>query len=388
MTQANQHHSLPTPPVRNLKLDWLRGYFMVIITINHLRLAGNEWLRPFTGGDQLWVSAAAGFVLIAGIVLVIVYDHTLAQRGFPKGTQKALRRAAQLYLITVIGHLILASGDYLLHLWYGRPTSVPLNYFHLLQGAVFQTRYPYPSLDLLPLYVVLLPIGLLAVSALQHGKWRTVAFLSIFAWAIRQSDMQALRIFPYGFQSGSWQLLFVAGVFVGFYRDRLQQWWQAHPVVQPWLATGLLTLTGTLLFINYQVAFHDWFETIPMLEKNSILFNKPDLGLGRALMGMLTFAAFYTAVTLAWRPFNTLLGWLFIPLGQNSLTAYVGQALISYVVMRLPGWPFGNLSPAAQAGVSITAVLLLWLLIRAAAALYPTLKIRKRRLTMPSSRSA
>lgn len=63
-----------TSDSRNLYLDFLRGLFVFVMTINHLAF-GASWLDYITGGGQLWFSAAEGFVLTSGIVFGLVYTR-------------------------------------------------------------------------------------------------------------------------------------------------------------------------------------------------------------------------------------------------------------------------------------------------------------------------
>ena len=53
---------------RDLALDLLRGYFLVVIMIDHLRYAVNP-LYLVSGRQSLWVTAAEGFVLISGFLV-------------------------------------------------------------------------------------------------------------------------------------------------------------------------------------------------------------------------------------------------------------------------------------------------------------------------------
>ena len=72
-------------PQRDLALDMLRGYFLVIIMVDHLRYAVNP-LYYLSGRQALWVTAAEGFVLVSGYlvgklrgVVPLVGDHDAFQ---------------------------------------------------------------------------------------------------------------------------------------------------------------------------------------------------------------------------------------------------------------------------------------------------------------------
>src|SRR5262249_30733680 len=61
---------------------------------------------------------------------------------------------------------------------------------------------------------------------------------------------------------------------------------------------------------------------------------------GRLLASAVVFVFLYLLVDRLWQPFNRVLGWLFIPLGQRALYAYslhvVFVALIGIATMLLP----------------------------------------------------
>jgi len=67
---------------RIFELDLLRGFFVVIIIIDHLQLWPSP-LRYLTGEGRLWVTAAEGFFLISGLLVGYI-------RGF-KNKDKSLK---------------------------------------------------------------------------------------------------------------------------------------------------------------------------------------------------------------------------------------------------------------------------------------------------------
>lgn len=368
---------LPAPTrQRNERLDLLRGYFIAIMIVNHLFLAGNDWMRPITGLNQLWVSAAAGFVLVSGALLGTIYPDRLRRDGLGPAMRKALRRSVQLYLITVIGHIVLASVDLLLHHAYGLPTSVPTNYFKLVEGAVLQNGYAFRYLDLLPLYAVLLPLGVLAVHAFQRGYLRWVLLGSVVLWYMRATDPRAMRVFALGFQPGSWQIIYLAGIVSGLFREQIGDWCRDHRTLRSVSFPVLLLVAGTILYVSYQVAFNGWFADTDWLQASSVVFTKSTVGVGRACAAILVMAALYAVATVWWRPLRKVLGWLLLPLGRNALTSYVIQGVLSFCVLRLPGWPFEAWSSPAKALFALGSVLLVWVLTKLFVAAHGRLRTR------------
>src|SRR5947209_6110686 len=76
---------------RDLRIDLLRGYAVFAMVVDHV--SGNpSWLYALTGGDRFYVSAAEGFVFLAGIVAGIVYGPRAARTG-GRAAAKLLRKA-------------------------------------------------------------------------------------------------------------------------------------------------------------------------------------------------------------------------------------------------------------------------------------------------------
>src|SRR5437870_1965325 len=79
------------PGRRDLRLDLLRGYCVVAMTVDHLDAP--TWLYVMTGGNRFFVSAAEGFLFISGLVMGIVYRPIVAREGLGAAALKATKRA-------------------------------------------------------------------------------------------------------------------------------------------------------------------------------------------------------------------------------------------------------------------------------------------------------
>ena len=49
------------------------------------------------------------------------------------------------------------------------------------------------------------------------------------------------------------------------------------------------------------------------------------------------FISFYALLSYGWRPLEQALGWLFIPIGQNSLYVFLVHVLFILVIQNLTG---------------------------------------------------
>jgi hypothetical protein len=344
---------------RDLRLDWLRGYCIVVMIIDHVGLFP-AWTIGLTGGIRLWVSAAEGFLLIAGIVMGMLYPRWIAERGSQWTIRHVLRRAAALYALTVVGQIILNTGDFVLRLTRGRPTDVPTNYFELIKEAILQTRYAPAHLALLPLFTLVLIWGLVVLYALSRGHWRWVLLGSIGLWYIgRLLSPAAFPFLRTPFRFTIWQLLFTIGLFAGYYRAALRQWWTRLP----WRPIRLVLLIGSavgLLLLSYQVSFNGLWAQVDWLKADSLIFLRTQLGPGRVIAAVWVFAAGYELLSLCWRPLQRVLGWLMLPLGQHALTAFLFHSVTVYCVERLPGWPFIDHDPTVMGFIHVAIVLAIW----------------------------
>lgn len=344
---------------RDLRLDLLRGYCIVVMTIDHVGLFP-AWTIGLTGNARLWVSAAEGFFLIAGIVMGMVYQQWLIERGWQWSIKHAGRRAIQLYAIGAIGHLVLATGDFVLRLVRSRPSNLPTDYFQLVQGAIFQTRPAPEALSLMPLYALLIVWGLAALYGLRQGKWRRVLLGSFALWYVARLEPTAFVIFRTDFNFATWQCLFIIGLVAGYHRDELRRKWLSWPA-RHLLAAALIVSTGLMLLLSYQVGVGGLWSDVAWLQPYGPVFDRNWLGPGRIVTALWAFAGYYALVTAGWRPLQRTLGWLLMPLGQHALTAFILQAIAVYLIVRLPGWPFADHDPTLMGFVHVAIILAIWL---------------------------
>src|SRR4051794_39944348 len=84
---------------RILAFDLMRGFFLLVIMIDHVELYPNLF-DFFTGKGRLWASAAEGFFFLSGLLIGMVYRRRLAL-GMRYIFKKMWLRAAQLYVVGV-----------------------------------------------------------------------------------------------------------------------------------------------------------------------------------------------------------------------------------------------------------------------------------------------
>src|SRR5690349_10949203 len=93
---------------RDLAIDLLRGYFMSVVVVDHLRFRENL-LYALTGHMQLWVTAAEGFVLVSGFLVGRRRGGEARRFGLAGPARLLLRRSLILALWNVLVTLVLGA---------------------------------------------------------------------------------------------------------------------------------------------------------------------------------------------------------------------------------------------------------------------------------------
>lgn len=302
---------------RDLRLDFLRGFAVCAMLIDHL---GGEpsWFYLITGGNHFFVSVAELFVAISGFLVGTIYVAIVAKHGLGTALRKCLQRAGKLYVLTVLLTLGYAGLALLLGFGWAPPLSAAT--WPDFVFDVMMLHRTFEMTDILLLYTLLMLGTLPVLCALAHGYTTPVLAGSWGLWLLWQCAPQYANIpWPIAantiFHFSSWQVLFLTALVMGYHRRSLAQLLghvKPHTVL---LGSGLL-VAGIL-------GLYTWEPTSPALA--ALLaqgFDKPNLALGR----LLAFASFFSfalaLVTLAWRPLVRGLGWLLLPLGQRALPAY------------------------------------------------------------------
>src|SRR5512135_3375076 len=97
----------PALDKRDLRLDLLRGFAVVVMVVDHF--GGSSWLYLVTGGNNFFVSGAEAFIFISGLVVGMVYGAIALKQGIRAAQIKALQRAWTLYKLAVVLTLLFAA---------------------------------------------------------------------------------------------------------------------------------------------------------------------------------------------------------------------------------------------------------------------------------------
>ena len=327
---------------RILTFDLMRGYFLLVIILNHLGWypSGFE-LLTFKG--NLFISTAEGFFLLSGLVLGMVRGRKLINQPFKVPAKLLLKRAVQLYLTSVVLMLIFTVIGWLFFMDNPglkpgiRPINQPLH--EVLWGAL-TFKYIYGWADFLRLYAIYIFIAPLALWLLRKGKWYLVLLASGAAWwliDINNIPMsnELMMVIP-------WQFIFFSGFVIGFYWKKITKWWYglskkirlSTTVILNIIAISTIVLNIALRFLASQdESVRSFIDTLWPY------FDKATLPLPRLILFVIWFWFGFWIFHHFEKQIIKYFGWILIPFGQNSLYVYTVHAFLVFfgqLIMSTP----------------------------------------------------
>ncbi|NLA43128.1 succinyl transferase OpgC [Candidatus Saccharibacteria bacterium] len=355
----------PVAKRRIFELDLLRGLFIIIIIIDHLQFWPSP-LRYITGEGRLWVTAAEGFFLISGLLIGYIRAY--------KGKSKSLRdisvllskRAGLLYLwgvmitLAVTLFALFVGGHELLP---KLPSSEQLTSPATFIWSILSMQYFNDWIYFLRLYAIMLLATPIFLWILRKGYDRIIPFiivtLYIAGFAIPEGSLQ-------------WQALFFGAALIGYRLEDIKSWMQNNPAIRKILSFSVIALTLVTMTISFFFV-HGWVKVEDphwdLMDRDTYVdirthidpfFTLSPLAPGRVMLAFLWFAGLLLAFNLLSRQIMKTFGWLLIPLGEKSLSAYCLQALILPIVVVVLA-PSGELFNTT---IGILVVLAIWWLLR------------------------
>lgn len=198
---------------RDWRVDTLRGWFLVCMTLAHLP---PHPLQPWVGYMFGFASAPDGFVFLSGLVASWVYLRVRAKQGQKGLERKAVRRFRDIYLthvsilfLTVTGSVFFVGNSF-------RAT-------HPIQALVAGCLLVYQphTCDILPMYCIFLLCMPLILEEFMNGHAWQIGLISLLLWVISLRGIgDASYVVPYidlgAFNLFTWQAYFVAGMYFGY----------------------------------------------------------------------------------------------------------------------------------------------------------------------------
>ncbi|MBC7764166.1 OpgC domain-containing protein [Microbacteriaceae bacterium] len=305
---------------RLLALDYLRGFFVAVIIIDHLNKFPSIG-SLLTGEARLWVTAAEGFVMISGFLIGYVRGFKGLKLPFRVIAGKLLQRSLLLYVWVIITTIIFAAIDWYLEFIPNIPSPptpdgdwwalfVDVATFH---SAALWTYF-------LLLYTIFLFFSIGIVYLLRNNQARLAVVLTLIVYLVGLThDIKWMK----------WQVIFFLPTIAGYYFPRIITWWQGHSENKRlWFRRSIYSSSLLLLVTSMTFIFHPQILPLSIVGPVNSLFNIETFGPLRILLSGLWFIAlalFFDQI------FPFLQRWTFGVLeyiGTHSLTAYIAHGFI------------------------------------------------------------
>lgn len=377
-----------TAASRIATFDLMRGYFLIVILVDHL-LRHPSIFDPLTGRGLLWVSAAEGFFFISGLLIGLIRRRSLEKKGFGATAKAIWARAGKLYLASIILTLTFTLVGYLLYYQFGfREGTAEGLKFGLVRfenpldliRLTLNFTYVYGWADFLVYYTLFLLLAPLALVALKLRLWWLLVAGLLALWMYK-SQFVVPRYFPHVV----WSVYFFLGVVFGYhYHNAHQGWLKIRPRVRRGVRYGVVAAAVITLIASFMFVFgiSGYGKVRPQLSgpleavgalgpvdyavwrageiKSSFEYERYT-GDGRGgLLRLPLFFLWFAALFVFVRRFEGVLldklGWLLVPLGQNSLYVYILQSVVVFVIplFAIKGGFFVNTL------INIAALALVW----------------------------
>ncbi|MDQ1121477.1 OpgC domain-containing protein [Microbacterium trichothecenolyticum] len=362
-----------TSATRDLRIDMIRGFVIVVVVVTHI-----EVTSPFAFASLKVVGAITGaemFVLLSGIVLGMVFPLAAARGGEWASAVAAWGRARKQYLVALAVTLLIfaigflpfvdtsavttftdrgtgegGSGDsgrvYDLYPNAERLLDYPPPWYAVRQLLLLEMG-PWP-ISIMGLFVVLSLAYPALMWLIKRRLWWLVLVISWGLYAVHTLVPGAVRLtsqFDALFPLAVWQVLFTHGLVIGYYRRQIVRALTTLPG-KVGLGVFVVGYAGFLVYLWAGNAYG--FTPVPFpADLYASLYDtgyqRIFLRWGRLLDLPLVLVCSYTVLTVAWKPLNKSMGWLWIPLGQASLYVFIVHVFFVLAVANIPGLDRGSL---------------------------------------------
>ena len=315
---------------RYTTLDTLRGFLLVMMALNHIPSTFHFLTQQPFG----FMTAAEGFVFLAGLVVGLVYSRRWRTRGAGSTSVLLLKRGWMIYKAHLATVLAIYLWMFVFSKWTGQlPVGTPWVWFHQPEKALLATvalLHQPGLLDVLPTYCGLLLITPLVMWQLFKSRLLPVVAISAGVWVLtnfidppRPTIIGVINTGAFNF--GAWQFLYVIGVAIGhlWASDTLPSWkpklWQ------------ILSLASAIILLS--ICSH--LEPSLGLSRNTwfLLTNKNNLAPLRLFNVGLIILLIHGLLILFRRE------WDCPPLsflGRHSLVVFSSHCVVALMIIGLP----------------------------------------------------
>ncbi len=364
-TQILIEQAYLTSNSRDLRLDLLKGYFILRMLVDHS--AGYSLLHWIIGGTGFLVSGAEGFLFLSGLLAGIVYFKIIQQKGLGEGVKKAASRCVNLYLIALTTSIIFIFISEHLQLRWARDLSMSLPLEIVIKTMTHKLHYPYTEiLQVYALFFLFLPLILVFLEKQKKGIILATSIVFYLAYLISPTagNFPVLAGSSNFINFSAAQLLMISGLLVG-YQPYNENKVLSRPIPRGWLilavAGVILTIIAYYLIKNPLVAANLGITTENLHWLSTKAFSKVNLGPARLVAFYCFFAVMLHLVTRYWYWIQRITGWLLLPLGRFSLYAYlVHLPLILVIAIFLKAADLGRNNQWLNLVLSSLTVAISW----------------------------
>jgi hypothetical protein len=201
---------------RDPRIDFLRGFALITIFIDHV--PANP-LNQITMRNFGFADATELFVVLAGISSMMAYGRCFERTGARSGLWRVALRCLRIYLVQIA---LLLTALVIVRQWLAHFGLEPVHFAAFFDcpavtiGQALAMLALPASLNILPLYVVLLAFFPLIYAGIRYLPWPTIV-VSATVWLIANVDHDfnlTNRLDGQGwfFNPFAWQFLFTIGV--------------------------------------------------------------------------------------------------------------------------------------------------------------------------------
>lgn len=340
---------------RFLSLDLLRGFFIVIIIIDHL----SRWPSIFSaisGKGVLWVTAAEGFVIISGLLVGYVRGFKSKNSSMLDVSKTLLSRAFILYLWAVIGSILYTAAIWYIDLVGGAP-GMPIEKgdWQTLIIESLALNYTFLWVYFLKLYAVFLAASPIAIWFMRKGLAWTLALISLVLFAV-------------GIETGDkilqWQMIFFISSIAGYYLQDIRIWWKklSNNTKNALRATLILATFISIVASAISVFSPDFSYTLTSI--GAKMFDMDNLTVASSLLAFLWFTGYLMIFSILEKYINKLFGWILIPIGTKSLTSYILHGAVIIIISYLFAVDDGPWALVTCSLLGALAIISVWALIK------------------------
>lgn len=358
-------HYNPSVDSRDLRIDFMRGFVMLILVTVHINLLS---FYNYVSWERFGVvTGAEGFVILSGLILGILYRVRLKDIPFKDTMNKQFNRSFLLYRTSIVVILLVFLMNLLPYVdassvmtftTYGGKVynlypdiSMLREYHEIIMAKLFLLRYGPHQFQILGLYMILLfvsPFILWLLSKQRFGLVLALSWIIYFGstgYNLRPTGAQ----FEYAFPVLTWQVLFVHGLVIGYYRHELWNFFHSRKGA---ITFGFITLLFlAFLFFTYNNPIGQLSDSMKLhfIDPETFksiyhdFFQKNNLGIGRLVNDFVVLVMFYAILSYMWKPIYRVFGWFFVPIGQVSLYVFVIHIFLSIIITNITLFSSGNI---------------------------------------------